>query len=391
MNQTASTSSTGASSAVSVRPVAGKRDLRTFIEVPFSLYQDDPNWVPPLIVERLDHLNMAKNPFFEHGEAELFLAFRDGQCVGRISASICRLHLERHKDNTGFFGFLEAIDDRSVFEALFSAAEGWLKSKGMGQSRGPFSFSINDESGLLIEGFDTPPSLFMGHAPKYYRGHVEALGYAKAKDLIAYDYDGSNGLTRIPGMILKRANRNNEITVRPLNMKELDSELALIIDIFNDAWCDNWGFVPLTPAEIDEFARNLKNLVREEYIAIAYYRGEPAAMAVTLPNINAAIADLNGRLLPFGWLKLLWRLKIRPPASTRLPLMGVRKHLQNKAVGSGLSIQVFESVRKYHVGRGTPHSEFSWVLEDNMGIRKMIESLGAVAYKTYRVYERPLG
>lgn len=375
--------------AIEVRPAEDRAGRRTFVELPFSLYGPGDNWVPPLISERLDHLDPDKNPFFEHAEAALWLAFRGDTCVGRISSQICRLHLERHGDGAGFFGFLEAIDDAEVFRALFETAEGWLRQRGMQRARGPFSFSINDESGLLIDGFDTPPSVFMNHALPYYAPRVEALGYTKAKDLVAYDFDPRDGLPPRARRMLERANKDGSIEVRPLRMKELDAELHLIRDIFNDAWSDNWGFVPLTDAELAELGRNLKMLISEEQIAIATCRGEPVAMQVTLPNINAAIADLNGRLFPFGLVKLWWRLKVRDPESARVTLMGVRKPYQGTLTGAGLMLALIESHRAYYAARNC-RTELSWILEDNWPMRRMIEMLGARVYKTYRIYEKAL-
>lgn len=372
-----------------IRTVESKSDRDAFIRLPFSVFKDDPYWVPPLVMERRDHLSEKKNPYFEHAETQLFTAWRNGQCVGRISAQICALHQARYNDATGQFGFLDAIDDDSVFAALLTTAENWLRDRGMKCARGPFSFSINEESGLLVEGFDSPPSIMMGHAKPYYQHAVEACGYEKAMDLIAYDYDASSEMPRAMRAMAGRAEKSGDLKLRTLDKKNLASELEIIIKLFNDAWSGNWGFVPMTKSEIDHLGQNLKLLVSEGYVALAEYQGKPAAMAVTLPNLNAAIADLNGSLLPFGWAKLFWRF-MRPPTSIRMPLMGVSREHHASPVGAALSIAVIDAIRSYHSSRGTRKAELSWILETNEPIRKIIEAIGGRPYKTYRVYERKL-
>ena len=377
--------------AISVTPVRGKAELKAFLDVPFGLYRDDPNWVAPLYLERYEHLNPAKNPYFRHAEAQLFLAIRNGKPVGRISAQVCRLRSERYKDGIGQFGFLEAEDDPAVFAALADAAAAWLGERGMTRQQGPFSFSINDEMGLLIDGFDTPPSMMMGHALPYYAPRLEALGFAKAKDVIAYDFLDGGEMHHVLSAAYAKGLAGKDVTLRPLDKKQLMKELRTIVAIANDAWSENWGFVPWTEEEMIALGNNLKMLVTGDYIAIAEYKGEPAAMAVTLPNINEWIAGLDGRLLPFGWAKLAWNLLARPPQSVRMPLMGVRKKFHGTSLGAVLGMSVIAKVRNYHVGRGTRKGEMSWILEDNMRIRRMIESFGGKPYKTYRIYEKAIG
>jgi GNAT superfamily N-acetyltransferase len=375
---------------VTVRTVEGRADLRRFLEVPFGIYRDDANWIAPLYVERTRHLDRRRNPYFQHAEAEFFLAERHGEPVGRISAQVDRLHLERHNDGAGQFGFLEAIDDESVFAELVEAAAGWLRTRGASSMRGPFSLSINDESGLLVDGFDRPPSVMMGHARPYYAARLEALGFTKAKDLIAYDYDATSPWPKLMTAMVDKVSATGDLEIRPLSKRHLDRDLALLMDIFNDAWADNWGFVPLTPGEIGNLGQTLRALVSEDYVAIASWRGEPAAMAVSLPDINRAIRDLGGRLLPLGWARLAWRLFARPPGAVRIPLMGVRKVHQRSALGSALALAVISRLRDRHLKRGITRAELSWILEDNLAMRRMIEALGGDAYKTYRVYERAL-
>lgn len=376
--------------AITIEPVTGQAGIKSFLDVPFAIYRDDPNWVPPLYLERSEHLDPKKNPYFHHAEVQLFLARQNGRAVGRISAQWDKLRNERHKDGAGQFGFLEAPDDPAVFKALLDTAETWLRQRGASKVQGPFSFSINDETGCLVDGFDTPPSMMMGHARRYYASRIAEQGFAKAKDVIAFDFDGSRPLPRAMQLMYDRAMADPDIKVRKLEKKNLARDLAIVIGIFNDAWSNNWGFVPFTPEEMTKLGNDLKMLVKEDYLAIATYRGEPAAMAVTLPNINDWIHDLNGRLLPTGLFKLLWRMLAKPPASVRMPLMGVKKEFHGTAVGSGLALAVIETVRRYHVSRGTVKGELSWILEDNLPMRRIIEGLGARPYKTYRVFEKAL-
>lgn len=376
---------------VEIAEVADKAALDRFIRLPWSIYAGDPNWVPPLILERRAHLDRKANPFFSHAEAGLWLARRGGRDVGRISAQVDRAHLERHGDAAGFFGFLEAIDDQAVFAALLRTAEAWLAGRGMVRARGPFSWSINDESGLLVDGFDTPPSLLMGHARPYYAGRVEACGYAKVKDLIAYDFAvAPEAMPPVAGTLIKRLKRREDVTIRSLDKRRFSKDLDAVLDIFNDAWSDNWGYVPLSDAEIAKAAKDLAPIIHADLVAIVEVGGEPAAFAIALPNLNEAIADLNGRLLPFGWAKLLYRLKFGRLRSARMPLMGVRKKYQNGPLGAALAYAVIERVYKHGAARGILRGELSWILEDNLPVRRIIEDVGGRPYKTYRIYEKAL-
>ncbi|MBL8893766.1 MAG: dATP pyrophosphohydrolase [Rhizobiales bacterium] len=376
--------------SVEIRPVSDSKGVHDFLNVPFAIYADDPNWIAPLFLERNEHLHPKKNPYFLHADAQLFVVYDAGRPVGRISAQIDKLHLGRFNDATGQFGFLEARDNPQDFAALLKAAETWLTDRGMKRVQGPFSFSINDEMGLLISGFDRPPVIMMGHARPYYQARIEALAYRKAKDVIAYDYDGLQPLRRSLQSMVDKVKASGELTVRPLSKRHLDRDLAIIIDIFNDAWSENWGFVPMTNEEIAALGKNLKFLVAEGYIAIADYQGEPAAMAVTLPDINDWVRGLNGNLLPFGWAKLAYRLFSAPPKAVRMPLMGVLRKHHGTPQGAALAMAVIDAVRSYHLARGTKRAELSWILEDNAPMRRLIEQLGATPYKTYRIYEKDL-
>jgi hypothetical protein len=373
-----------------IQPVEDRRALKPFLLMPVPLYADDPNWVQPLMFERLEHLDPKKNPYFEHAEVAYWLALRGTRPVGRISAQIDRLHLERHDDATGHFGFLEAEDDPEVFAALFETAESWLKDRGLRRVTGPFTLSINDETGLLVDGFETPPYLMMGHVPRYYGPQVEAQGYRKVRDLIAYAFDVVAPPPPRARRMLARLSRGAGLRFRPIDMRRFDEELETIVDIFNDAWSDNWSFVPTTPAEVRYMGKNLKPIVRAEYAWIGEVDGEAAAMTVTLPNINEAIADLRGRLLPLGWAKLLWRLKVGGTRTARMPLMGVRRKFQGTPRGAALALGVIEAVRSWHAEHGAKEAELSWVVEDNRPTHEIIEMVGGRPHKTYRVYEKAL-
>jgi GNAT superfamily N-acetyltransferase len=258
----------------------------------------------------------------------------------------------------------------------------------MQRVRGPFSLSINEETGLLVEGFDTPPVFMMGHAWPYYGAHIEACGYAKAQDMFAYLAPPDFTAPAVMQRLVERETR--QVKVRPLDRSRFASEIALLRDIFNDAWSQNWGFVPFTAEEFDELGRNLRFLLPTDLIQIAEIDGEGVAFIIALPNINEAIRGLNGRLLPLGWLKLLWRLKVSFPGTARVPLMGVRRRFQDKRIGAALAFLVIDTVRKGLIARGVKQVELSWILEDNTGMRSIIESIGGRAYKRYRVYERAL-
>lgn len=366
-------------------------DLDRFIRLPWRLYADDPHWVPPLIMERRTHLNRKKNPFFEHAEAVYWLASRGDAAVGRITAQIDHAGRGGHRRETGHFGFLEAEDDPDVFRALLTTAERWLHARGVKRVQGPFSFSINDEAGLLVEGFSRPPSVMMGHAPPYYAHRLEERGYTKAKDLIAYDFAlAVDGLPPSSRKIADRLQRSHRVSVRSTSKAHFARDVRIIMDIFNDAWSDNWGFVPFMDAEVEKLTGDFKLLVEPETVCIIEVDGNPAAFGLTLPNLNEAIADLNGRLFPFGWAKLLFRLKFNKVKTLRLPLMGVRKAFQRSWMGAAMSFVIIDTLHSRNKSIGRVQGELSWVLEDNAAVRKIIESTGCRPYKTYRIYEKGL-
>ena len=372
---------------IDIVPVRDGRDLDRFITLPWRLYAGDPAWVPPLRAERRQHLSQ-KNPFFAHARWQAWLAWRDGKPVGRISAQIDRLFLERYHPPCGYFGMLEAEDDPGLFRALTATAEDWLRSAGMARVRGPFNLSINEECGLLVAGFDTPPCLMMGHGRPWYDTRLQECGYRGVKDLLAYRIRPGYTLPPRVAALLERTGRR--ATVRPLRRRHLREELEILRELFNDAWSANWGFVPFTQAEFHEIGRALTLLVDDDFVQIAEVDGQPAAFMVALPNVNECIADLDGRLLPLGWLKLLWRLKVRYPRSARIPLMGVRRRYHHSFLGPGLAFLVIEAIHRAVQRRGIEWVEMSWILEDNAGMRNIIETLGGEDYKRYRLYEKPL-
>ncbi len=375
-------------SDVAVHPVSGRRGLRAFVRVARRLRGAEPCWVAPLEVERRLHLGPG-NPYFRHAEAGFFVAWRDGAPVGRISAQLDSLAQPTDGPRVGHFGFLEAAD-QAVMAALFEAAEAWLRARGAGRVVGPLSLSINDEAGLLVEGFDTPPRMLMNHAPPWYGPAVEACGYAKAKNLIAYRFDMAEPLPTAAVRMAEQAAATEGVAERPLDTRRFHAEIRTIVEIFNDAWADNWGFVPMTDAEVRYMANNMKLLIRPELVRIVERHGEPVAMIVALPDLHEALAGLDGRLLPFGWARLLWRLKVRGVPGARVLLMGVRQAHRGGFLGGALAALLVSRMHAAAAAAGYREVELSWVLEDNRPTRRLIESVGGVRDKTYRVYAKEL-
>jgi len=373
---------------IHIETLRDKSELKIFINFPSTLYPDDPNWIDPLYLEREEHLS-KKNPGTEHIEWQAWIAKKEDKVVGRITAQIDSLHRERYGNDTGHFGMIDAIDDPDVFRALFAAAESWLKSKGASKITGPFSLNINQESGLLIDGFDTPPSALMTHGKPYYAMNVENQGYEKGIDLIAYwmkrtDLNFSRSLTKIMDQVRKK------VTIRCINRKKFSEEMQVLREIFNSGWQNNWGFVPFTEHEFATMGDQLKFLVPDDMIYIAEVDSVPCAFIVGLPNINEAIQGLKGRLLPFGWAKLLWRLKVSGVRTARVPLMGVRQEYQFSRMGPVIALLLIEALRDPFAKRNIDALEMSWILESNSGMRTILEKIGAEPYKRYRLYEKQL-
>ena len=376
-----------APSALEILPVRDRRALARFIRLPERLYRGQAGFVAPLRLERRDALSRDKNPYFQHAKARYWLALRNGQAVGRISAQIDRLALERH--GVGHFGCLDAEDDRAVFQALTAAAESWLADEGVARCQGPYSLSINQQCGLLVEGFHEPPMMMMDFAPPYAGPRLAEQGYGKAKDLLAYDYDAASA-PPAGAALLGRLTADGRVRLRPMNQARYRDELDVILDIFNDAWSENWGFVPFTEAEIRHVATEMRPILRPEMVWIAELGGEAVAMIVCLPNLAEAIAGLGGKLLPLGWLKLLWRLKVRGLRSGRVVMMGLRKVHHGSPVGAAIVLMLIESLRQSLNGLGYRRAELSWILEDNWRTRRVIEGIGGTLTKTYRIYEKAL-
>ncbi|MES1926128.1 N-acetyltransferase [Salinisphaera sp. T31B1] len=368
--------------------VTSKRDRQHFLAVPERILGTDPAWRAPLRIERRMHLSPKQNPAFEHLEFASWLAWRGTDCVGRISAQIDTLRKPIHGDDVGYFGMLDAEDDAAVFAALLDAAEAWLGERGVTQVHGPFNLTINEECGLLVDGFDTPPMVMMGHARPYYAERLTELGYGKAIDLHAYWISLDFAHPPVMSRLLERY--APRVRVRPIDGKRFMEELDTIRDLFNDAWANNWGFVPLTREEFRDMGKTLKVLLPDELVQIAEVDGEPAAFIVGLPNINEAARDLRGRLSPVGLAKLLWRLKVRFPETSRVPLMGVRQQYQSGPLGAALAYSVIGALQTELLACGASGCELSWILETNKGMKNIIESIGGRVYKTYRIYDKPI-
>ncbi|WP_395613471.1 N-acetyltransferase [Allosphingosinicella sp.] len=377
---------------LSIRPVSSKADKKAFVELAYRLNLSDPNWVPELKMEERGLITPGKNPWFEHGEAELFLAWRAGrnEPVGRISAQIDQLVLEHMGAGIGQWGFLEA-EDEATAHALLAAAEAWLRDKGMTRSMGPFSLGIWDKPGLLIKGHDHPPMVMMGHNKAAYEAWVEHAGYHGIKDLLTYDVPVDRPFPPIVQRIVAAGEKNPRIRIRQINKKKFDEEAALILNILNEAWSENWGFIPLTDSEIAYAGKKLKPIVLEDMILVAEYEGEPVAFMIALPDINEFIMDLKGADNPIALVKLLWRLKKMRPKGGRVPLMGVLRKLHATRMASQLAFMMIEYIRRAGNGHyGITRAEVGWVLEDNGPMISIAEAIESRNNRTYRIYEKAL-
>jgi GNAT superfamily N-acetyltransferase len=378
-----------------IRPVETKKDRKIFVDLPFRLYADDPHWVPPLKSEALGLITPEKNGWFSHAKAQLFLAEEDGRVVGRISAHIDTLALTMPPEQgfgpgVGQWGLMEA-ERQDIFQALLARAEEWLREQGMTRALGPISMSIWEEPGLLIDGYDHPPTIMMGHAKREYRGWIEWANYRPIKQLMTYEVDVTKQFPPIVQRIIKSGEKNARITVRNVDKSKFEEEAAIILAILNDAWRDNWGFVPLTPPEIKDVGVKLKPIVFNDLIRIAELDGKPVAFMITLPDLNEAIKPLNGSLLPFGWVKLLWWLRKPKVRTVRVPLMGVVKELQASRMASQLAFMMIEYIRRASVEHyDAKRAEIGWILDDNQGMRSIAETIESRVNKVYQVYERTL-
>ncbi|WPB58958.1 dATP pyrophosphohydrolase [Xylophilus sp. GOD-11R] len=370
---------------IEIIPVRTPAELTRFIKLPAQIHAQDPNFVTQLTMERQEALSPKKNPYFAHAETQFWLARRDGRDVGRISAQIDKLVQD---PEIGHFGMICAIDDADVFAALFAAAEAWLAARGKTRVIGPFNLSINEETGLLVDGFDTPPMMLMPHDAPYAGARVEAQGYAKAKDLIAYLYDIEHELPAAARRMIG-PRKPAALTVRNLDTSRYIEEFDTVTAIFNDAWSQNWGFIPFTKAEIAHMAKSLKMFIDPKCVAIVELNGKAVGFGIALPNLNEMIADFGGALFPFNWAKLLLRLK-RGTKTARVPLMGISRSISGELAGAIAPFLAIDTMRQGLRAKGVKQVELSWILEDNRPMRHIIESLGADPYKTYRVYEKRL-
>ena len=372
---------------IRVVPVSNRRQLKAFIRLPWRLYAQDPLWVPPLKLERRLHFS-SLNPYFAHGRWQGWIAWRGDRPVGRISAQVDELHRRHYGEKSGHFGFLECENNPDVMRALVAESERWLAQHQTEVITGPFNFSINQECGLLVDGFDTPPVIMMPHNPRWYAELLEQQGYVGAKDLYAYWIRPDFAIPRVMQTLVDRFGKS--VRLRGLNRKNFKQELETLRDIFNDAWSDNWGFVPFTREEFAELGTSLRLFVPDDFIRIAEYQGKAVAFIVILPNLNEVLHDLDGNLFPSGVFKIIQALRKRRIRTGRIPLMGVRKELQNTPLGVALALLVIDNLRQPVIDRGIEGVELSWILEDNQGMRSILERAGSRLYKTYRIYRKQL-
>jgi GNAT superfamily N-acetyltransferase len=377
-------------SDVKIRPVRAKRELKRFVKVPFHLHREEPRWVAPLIYERMEFLDRAKNPWFEHGEAEFLVAEREGVPVGRISAHLDRRWDEFQGGNDAMFGFFETTNDPAVAGTLLDAATEWARERGRDRILGPMDFTTNDELGILIEGYERAPMILEPWHPPHYRELVEAEGFGKAMDVLMWELqfgDLKEGERFDPAIhaAAEKALREEGIVIRNMRKREMAAEVARFMDVYNEAWGDNWGFVPITDAEVEFQAKNLKQVIDEDWAFMAEKDGEVVGAALTLPDINQVLSKLDGRLLPFGWLKfLLGRRKID---QLRVFALGVKHDYRHSGVAAGLYLKHLETAARPGTIEG---GEMGWILETNGPMNRAMEGMGGKVVKRYRIYEKAL-
>jgi GNAT superfamily N-acetyltransferase len=368
-------------SRIDVKRVASKKDFRRFIRFPWEVYRGDPNWVPPLIMDVKDRLNIKKNPFFEHAERELFLAWRDDAVAGRVAAVIDHRHNTFHEEKVVFFGMYESLNDLDTAKALLQTVSAWGKSRGMDTLRGTVNLSMNEECAFLLEGFDSPPAVMMPYNPRYYNDLMEACGLAKARDLHAFllarDHESA---AKVKG-IVDKIKEHTTVTSRPINLKKWAEEAEKITFVYNNAWVKNWGFVPWTENEMKDIVKRLKQVADPDLVIIAEDKGQPVGFSFALPNLNELLIKINGRLLPFGIFRMLsGRKRIK---GIRMLVFGVLKEYQH----TGLAYLLAEEMKRRGFGKGYQWAELSWTLEDNEAVNKFATSIGGSIHKKYRIYE----
>ena len=375
-----------------LKKVETKKDWADFIDLPWDIYSNDQYWVPPLKIAVLDCLNVNKNPFFKHATMYPVVAYKDGKRVGRIVGVIDDNHTRFHKETTGFFGFFECIDDQEVANKLLDEAANWAKSRGMTVMRGPMSPSTNHECGLLVEGFDDSPSVMMTYNPRYYGKLLENWGLIKSKDLLAYDIDGRK--VKFSEKLMAQAEKLRQagrVHFRTINVKDFDNEVERILDVYNDAWEKNWGFVPMTTEEFRHMAKDMKPIMDPNLLLIAEVQGKTAGFALCLPDVNQAIKKVkDGKLFPFGLIKLLWNTKGPGRKKTinrcRILTLGIKKAYREEGIGPLL----YAEYLKRGPGNGYPVGEASWILEDNIPMNRALSSMCGERTKVYRLYDKTL-
>jgi len=366
-----------------IRPVTNKTDLKKFIRLPWKIYKDHPHWVPPLIRDVKFKLNREKHPFFEHARMELFVAENGNEIVGRIAAVVNERYNEFHHEKLGFFGMFECVDDLETARLLYTAAEDWCRKEGMDRILGPVNLSMNDECGFLLEGFDLDPAIMMPYTPEYYLKLSEECGYIKAKDLYGY-LKGEVGVVERIAKLVERVKSKEDVVVRPMDMKNFSKEVEIIKDIYNAAWEVNWGFVPMTPAEMDLMAKELKPIAEPELVLFAEVKGEPVGVAITLPDLNFVLKKLNGKLGPVQLLKFFYyKRKIK---GLRSVIFGLKKEYRR----TGINVVLYYETEVRGARIGYEWCEMSWNLEDNEMINRFDEAVGGKLYKKYRLYEKGL-
>jgi hypothetical protein len=376
---------------VTIRQHAPGKDVKPFLRAAHEVFLGDPAWVPPLDLDMKQRLDPKKNPFFKRADVVLFTAWRGGRVVGRCSAQVDREHLRLWKDDCGFFGFFDTVDDVEVAQALIDAATAWLRERGMKKMRGPMSLYVNEEVGVLVDGYEHPPVLLMGHSRRWQARLCEEIGLTKEKDLFCWRYEAD---TPFPARVLKAwedIKRLPEVRLRSIDTSQMQREVEAIMEIYNDAWQGKWAMVPALPDEVRKVAEEMKLIIDEDLAFIAEIKGKPVGMCIMLPNVNEALVDLGGKLNPVTVAKLAWRLKVKHPRSTRLMMLGIRGEARSnvKRYG-GLSAAMYVEVAKRGVAKGYQWGELSWTREDDAPINLGIRSMGAKLYKKYRVYERAL-
>ncbi len=374
-----------------LKPVHTPQERKIFVRMMLDVYRDDKSFVQPLDYEVLARLHPEKNPLLKDNEHQLWLVMRGDQPVGRIGAIINKAYTNHYGVKKGHFGYFEAIDDENVIGLLFDTAEAWLRERGMETVSGPYNFSVNEECGLLIEGFERSPAVLMPHGRPYYQRYVEGRAYEAASDMVAFWYPARKGFMpeRRSKFVAKLVNKDH-VEVRNFDFKNFQQEVVTAVEIFNNAWADNWGFVPLSEVEARHMASDLRPIITRHNTVMCLVNGEPIAFGIVLPNINEIIKDFDGKLLPLNWIKFLWRLKVKGVTQARMPLMGIRKDYQGKPLGAAFAYKIIEMVNDSSVDNGIVNAELSWILKSNKAMMTMLEEIGGVADKTYRIYERSL-